>query len=366
MMKIITPILLVNKNQVYRNISKMIEKAKKNHVRFRPHFKTHQSAVIGEWFKEFGVSSITVSSVKMAECFANAGWDDITIAFPVNILEIEKINNLAKKIDLNLLVESENVIRFLENELESEVKVWINIDVGYHRDGIKWDKWDKITRLARLIEDSKILVLKGILTHAGHSYKSRTKVEIVQVHIDSISKMETIQMYLTEKGFFNIEISVGDTPTVSIVDEFSSVDEIRPGNFVFYDLKQVQISSCSENEIAIRFACPIVAKYEDRNEVLIDGGAIHFSKDYILDDNQRKIYGYITKEIDGKWESKIEDSYVTSISQEHGTIKLNVEYFNEVNIGDVLLIIPVHACLATNLMGKLYLTTGQEIEAKCR
>ncbi|NPD87080.1 MAG: alanine racemase [Asgard group archaeon] len=365
-MKIITPILLVNKNQVYRNISKMIEKAKKNHVRFRPHFKTHQSAVIGEWFKEFGVSSITVSSVKMAECFANAGWDDITIAFPVNILEIEKINNLAKKIDLNLLVESENVIRFLENELESEVKVWINIDVGYHRDGIKWDKWDKITRLARLIEDSKILVLKGILTHAGHSYKSRTKVEIVQVHIDSISKMETIQMYLTEKGFFNIEISVGDTPTVSIVDEFSSVDEIRPGNFVFYDLKQVQISSCSENEIAIRFACPIVAKYEDRNEVLIDGGAIHFSKDYILDDNQRKIYGYITKEIDGKWESKIEDSYVTSISQEHGTIKLNVEYFNEVNIGDVLLIIPVHACLATNLMGKLYLTTGQEIEAKCR
>ena len=365
-MKISTPTLLVDKNQVYRNLEKMVKKAKKNQVRFRPHFKTHQSAEIGEWFKEFGISSITVSSVKMAECFAAAGWNDITIAFPVNILEIKKINTLAKKIDLNLLVESEKVIQFLENELESEVKVWINIDVGYHRDGIKWDKLNDITKLARLIEDSNSLVLKGILTHAGHSYKSRTKVEIVQVHIDAISKMETIQMHLVEKGFFNIELSVGDTPTASIVDEFSSVDEIRPGNFVFYDLKQIQIGSCSENEIAIRFACPIVAKYEDRNEVLIDGGAIHFSKDYILDDNKRKIYGYITKESDGKWESKVEDSYITSISQEHGIVKLNEEYFNEVNIGDVLLIIPVHACLATNLMGRLYLTTGQEIEAKCR
>ncbi|MCG3221410.1 MAG: alanine racemase, partial [Candidatus Heimdallarchaeota archaeon] len=160
--------------------------------------------------------------------------------------------------------------------------------------------------------------------------------------------------------------SVGDTPTASIVDEFSSVDEIRPGNFVFYDLKQVQIGSCSENEIAIRFACPIVAKYEDRNEVLIDGGAVHFSKDYILDDKQRKVYGYISKEIDGKWESKINDSYVSSISQEHGTVKLNDEHFDKVNVGDILLIIPVHACLATNIMGKLYLTTGQELEAKCR
>ncbi|MHA1225086.1 MAG: alanine racemase, partial [Candidatus Heimdallarchaeaceae archaeon] len=90
----------INKKIALRNIERMIQKADRNRVRFRPHFKTHQSIEVGRWFRKFDVKGITVSSVKMAECFATDGWKDITIAFPVNILEIEKINKLSKKIDL--------------------------------------------------------------------------------------------------------------------------------------------------------------------------------------------------------------------------------------------------------------------------
>ena len=100
------PTLLVNPVLPRQNIAFMAEKARLQGIRFRPHFKTHQSAAVGEWFRAVGVTAITVSSVDMALYFADHGWDDITIAFPVNIRQMRAINSLARRIRLGLLVES--------------------------------------------------------------------------------------------------------------------------------------------------------------------------------------------------------------------------------------------------------------------
>jgi D-serine deaminase-like pyridoxal phosphate-dependent protein len=79
------PTLLLDEGRARRNIFRMADKAASNQVRFRPHFKTHQSAAVGEWFRDVGVTAITVSSVEMARYFAAHGWNDITFAFPVNV-----------------------------------------------------------------------------------------------------------------------------------------------------------------------------------------------------------------------------------------------------------------------------------------
>jgi len=65
-MEIIQPTLVLNKTRCLQNIELMAEKAKRHKLSFRPHFKTHQSAEIGSWFRMFGVDKITVSSVNMA------------------------------------------------------------------------------------------------------------------------------------------------------------------------------------------------------------------------------------------------------------------------------------------------------------
>jgi D-serine deaminase-like pyridoxal phosphate-dependent protein len=106
-----------------RNIKRMAEKARRSDVRFRPHVKTHQSATIGEWFRAEGVSGITVSSLDMAEYFAENGWDDITVAFPANWLQIDLIKRLAERIRLNLLVESTESVEFLAQNLPSPVNI---------------------------------------------------------------------------------------------------------------------------------------------------------------------------------------------------------------------------------------------------
>lgn len=365
-MKITKPTLLVDKNIAQLNIKRMVEKTKKNNVIFRPHFKTHQSVEVGKWFREFGVDCITVSSVRMAQCFAEAGWEDITIAFPVNILEIEEINTLAEKVKLNLLVENTESVTFLQQNLKTQTDIWIKIDTGYHRTGILWNNFEEIIEVAQRIKDSSKLFFTGILAHAGHSYKSRNNTEIMKVYEETLEKVSQVKQQLLNNGFNKVKISVGDTPTASIAEDFEGIDELRPGNFVFYDLKQLQISSCSEEQIAIRFACPVVAKNKDRLELVIDGGAIHFSKDFIEDEEGTKIFGYLTKQKDGKWGAIIERAYVSSLSQEHGIVKVDRYLFDKISVGEIILILPVHACLALNIMGKFKLTTGEEFEVLCR
>jgi D-serine deaminase-like pyridoxal phosphate-dependent protein len=74
MLNIKKPTLLLDSDICKRNISGMSAKALEQNVFFRPHFKTHQSAAIGEWFMDAGVTAITVSSVSMARYFAEHGW----------------------------------------------------------------------------------------------------------------------------------------------------------------------------------------------------------------------------------------------------------------------------------------------------
>ena len=136
------PTLIIDTLKVKRNIEKMLRKTVESKVVFRPHFKTHQSAEIGRLFREKGIIKITVSSVSMAEYFANHGWNDITIAFPVNLLEINEINRLVSDISLNLLVESSFSARFLNEHLTNCVGIFIKIDTGYHRTGIDPLKFD--------------------------------------------------------------------------------------------------------------------------------------------------------------------------------------------------------------------------------
>jgi D-serine deaminase-like pyridoxal phosphate-dependent protein len=69
------------------------------------------------------------------------------------------------------------------------------------------------------------------------------------------------------------------------------LDELRPGNFVCYDVTQVQIGSCDFNQIAVVLACPIVSIHKERGEMIIYGGSVHLSKDSLKWQDKGVIYG---------------------------------------------------------------------------
>ena len=136
MLAVKSPTLVLDLEICKRNIQAMAAKSRRHNIFFRPHFKTHQSAAVAEWFREQGITAVTVSSVSMATYFADHGWNDITIAFPANLPEAEDINRLAERISLNLLIESEETAQYFADNLTSGCGFFIKIDTGYHRSGI--------------------------------------------------------------------------------------------------------------------------------------------------------------------------------------------------------------------------------------
>ncbi|MCF7945867.1 MAG: hypothetical protein K9L24_03340 [Spirochaetia bacterium] len=61
---------------------------------------------MGKLYRQEGVTDITditVFSVETAHFFADKAWKDITIAFPLNLREIQAINELNSAIKLNLI-----------------------------------------------------------------------------------------------------------------------------------------------------------------------------------------------------------------------------------------------------------------------
>ncbi|MBA4322394.1 MAG: alanine racemase, partial [Odoribacter sp.] len=126
--KIIKPSLILDESRCRKNIASMAEKARLSGVVFRPHFKTHQSSEIGEWFIHEGVDSITVSSVTMAKYFAGKGWSNITIAFPLNLREVEDAEMLSHTVSLNILISDYHQAGFLRKSKSLKAGYFIKIN----------------------------------------------------------------------------------------------------------------------------------------------------------------------------------------------------------------------------------------------
>ncbi len=359
MKEINRPTFVLDKQTCLQNIEKMAQKASEHGLRFRPHFKTHQSSEIGEWFRSYGVNAITVSSFLMAKYFASHGWNDITLAFPVNILEINDINRLAKKISLNVLLENKEAAEILTEKITNPLGVYLKIDTGYHRTGIAASKTGSIQTVLNKLEKNKKLTFKGFLSHTGHTYQAKSTNEIFTRHFDALVKLKALK-HRFQKDYPELEVSIGDTPSCSICNNFNGIDEIRPGNFVFYDLMQQNLGVCNFEDIAVRLVCPVVAKHASRNEIVIYGGAIHLSKESIININGKPMYGRIVIRKNGEPELLEPLNYVHKISQEHGILKVIQSQFKNFDVGDLVEIIPVHSCLTANL-AKTYLTTEGEM-----
>lgn len=361
-MEITRPTLLLDKEKCLANIKFMAEKAKRHNLKFRPHFITHASAEVGSWFRDFGVTAITVSSVRMAQYFYENGWKDITIAFPVNPLEINAINELAGKINLNLITESKNMLQFLGEHLTKPVGVYLEIDTGHGRTGIPSDNENRIeSHLEYFVFYKESIKFKGFITYAGNTYKAKTRHGIYNVHFESLLKLKHLKK-IFKPVWPNLEVSIGDSPSCSICEDFGGVDEIRPGNFVFYDITLLRLGACNLDQLALRMVCPVVSKHRPQNRLFIHGGAIHFSKESILNIDGKQLFGRIIRREGNKRILLNEMNYINDLSQEHGQIKVSPQEYNKFKIGDLVEILPVQSCLAVHAMGWYMTTEGQIIK----
>ena len=352
--RIKNPTLILNRDIAVSNINRMASRCSKSGIRFRPHFKTHQSHRVASWFRDEGATEITVSSSLMASYFIDDGWNDLTIAFPYNPREHDLLESMAGKARICLTVTGPESASVLSGNARSNFDVMLKIDTGYGRSGLLWTEVDEAIKSADILATNRSLHFKGLISHTGNTYGVGNHEEVISIYNEATRRMN----YLREKtGLEKAIVSMGDTPSASVVKEVGRVDEWRPGNFVFYDLMQYSHGICSFNEIAVAMACPVVDTRPKNGTIVIHGGAVHMSKESVMIDN-KKVFGMMVMITPEGWIPFEEPYYLTSLSQEHGIISLPTAVARKFKPGDLVGIIPVHSCLTANLAGGYILTDG--------
>ena len=338
-----TPSLLLDVTRVRRNSEQMSRKAEELGVRLRPHIKTHKCIELAKIQTDGHDGSITVSTMAEARAFAKYGFNDITYAVPIERGKFdEAIGMLKSGMQFNLLTDDAAAVKALdERSGNAGVKfdVFLKVDCGTHRVGVEPDTNEAI-EIPRLIADSNDLNFAGILTHAGHSYDVETKEQILEVAKHERDVMVALAGKLRSDGIEVPTVSVGSTPTMSLIDNLDGVDEIRPGNYIFFDNYQATLGRCSFEDTALTVLAAIIHK--GKNKLVVDAGAIALSKDRgPVGIDPSCGYGRVL-DLDG------DDTglRVTGMSQEHGEIDAgDSEYLDRLNVGDRVRILANHSCL---------------------
>lgn len=340
-----TPSLLLDIVRVKRNAARISDVAKRNNVRLRPHIKTHKCVEVAQIQTARHDGAITVSTLAEARAFSKHGFDDITYAVPIERGKFaEAIEILNGGVKLNLLTDDAETVRTLDTaagEAGVRFDVFVKIDCGTHRVGVEPHTAEAV-EIPRTISDAKNLNFAGILTHAGHSYDVKGREAILEVARHERDSMVELAERLRSQSIEVQTVSIGSTPTMSTVDHLDGVDEIRPGNYIFYDNYQATLGSCTSDDPALTVLAAVVHRDLTRNKLVIDAGGIALSKDRgPVGIDPGCGYGHVL-DLDGN-ETGLR---VTGLSQEHGEIVSDdASMINRCKVGDRVRVLANHSCL---------------------
>lgn len=334
-----TPCLILDTQRLEANAAKMRSHCAARGVALRPHLKTLKSIEAAKLATDGKMARITVSTLREAEVFARADFDDILHAAgitPNKFDHVRRINTETGK-QLTLTLDSIEMAQALvQSGLPN--RAMIEIDCGEHRGGIESGNND-LEGIARILGDQ----FAGILTHAGHSYSTNQIARIKDIANAEITAATTVAETLRATRIEVPVVSVGSTPTVLHAENFDGVDEVRCGIYMVWDLSQFGRGMCQLDDIAMTVLATVIGHNRSAGVLTVDAGALAMSKDIgantFLPDAR---FGWLC---DVKNLTPL-GLGIDTVHQEHGTVVVDdPETFDRLSIGSQVRILPGHACL---------------------
>jgi len=249
---------------------------------------------------------------------------------------------------------ADGLIRFA-NEFQENFDVYLDVDPGENRSGFDPNDAGSL-EIARKLVACPLLHLRGLYVHGGHSYGSLNAEgikAIAQLEVDTILRF---QEKLRGSGIDVPVLAIGSTPTAIKYSELGAIkiNEIHPGNYIFYDAMQVSLGSCRPNQIALTVLCRVMSKYSfPHNRLLIDAGAFALSKDRGAIQFGPVTYGTIV----GHPELVVSDIFQeVSIVEAAPGRELKLDDFP---VGSLLRIVPNHSCLSAYCYDHLHVVNSR-------
>ncbi len=234
-----TPCLLLDLDQLDRNISFMQETVKKAGKQLRPHAKTHKCSALAERQVAAGATGICAAKLSEARGLMNKGIENILITGPVaGQVKVQKLAQMAAvSPTLMTAIDHPDTAVALNEALKAcgtTMKVLLDLDVGLNRTGVPLDR---AMDAARHIMGLEQLSLCGIQAYAGQVQHIASFDDRRKASLDSLKGAARIFNRLKEERPECRIFSASGTGTFDIDLEVEEVTELQVGSYVLMDVE---------------------------------------------------------------------------------------------------------------------------------
>lgn len=256
-----TPFLAIDLPVLQANIERVAAWADDRGLALRPHVKTHKSPEIAHMQEDAGVGGLTVATVGEAEVFAQQGFDDLFVAYPLWLDDDRRrrLARLAERATLRVGFDSVEAARRLAG---TGVTGLVEVDSGHHRSGVAPEAAGEVA--AGAVEGG--LEVLGAFTFPGHSYAPGGRAAAAGGEAGALASAAEA---LRAAGIEPVVLSGGSSP--SLAETGDGLTESRPGVYVFNDAQQWELGSCTPDQIALTCHATVVSHAGGR--LVLDSGS---------------------------------------------------------------------------------------------
>jgi D-serine deaminase-like pyridoxal phosphate-dependent protein len=334
-----TPFLMIDLDVVDRNIARMQDYCDAHAIALRPHVKTHKMPALAALQVAAGARGITCQKLGEAELMADYGFDDILITFPlVGVGKAERLAELAGRVHVAVGADSEVAAEASSAAVAARgttAGFLVDCDTGFGRTGVQTP--EDATALAELVEELPNLEFRGLMTHpaaAGSGEwlrEARRRIEQCGLEVDCVSGGGTLgAREIHKSGVFT---------------------ELRVGTYVFGDRSLLEADAVELDDCALRIITTVVSR-PTADRAVLDAGSKTLTSD--LPPGRADMgYGLLVE---------YPNAALHNLSEEHATVDL-LACDERPAVGDVVTVIPNHACGAVNLHDQVaFHRGGRDVE----
>jgi D-serine deaminase-like pyridoxal phosphate-dependent protein len=346
-----TPAVLIDRVRAIRNLDRVQAAATARGVKLRPHTKTHKSPEIARWQVERGAAGICCAKLGEAEVFADAGFDDIRLPYPLNPSNADRLIALLDRARISFIVDHPVVAQQWSAAMTRagrHVDVLVKVDVGFHRCGIE-PTADNAVAMIKEVSSLPGLNFRGLLSHAGHTYHAHSEDEMHEMAVDEMQRMRVLATKCRTAGVTIEEISLGATPPARYSLQQEGFTEYRPGNYVYFDRTQVALGAAKVSDCALTVLATIVSKPAP-DRIILDSGSKTLTNDGARGFTPTPGFGEVLDH---------PNLLVERLSEEHATVRVT-DGHTGLEPGDRVRVLPNHSCVVSNLVDQAWLLDGEE------
>lgn len=278
-----TPVLVLDRDALARNIAAMAAFATAAGVALRPHAKTHKSVEIARMQLAAGAVGVCCAKLGEAEALATHGIEDILITSPVvSAAAMQRLPALRAHCPrLKLVVDNPANVAALSAAIgDRTLELLIDVDPGIRRTGVA--SAEAALQLYRAIAESRNLIYRGVQYYCGVQQhlavfeRRRTALRTRMRYLQSIIAL------LSEHGARTEIVSGGGTGSHRIDAELGVLNELQVGSYVFMDRQYAECDLSGQGSPLFEYALFVEARVVSANHAgmaTIDAGFKALSTD---------------------------------------------------------------------------------------